>query len=191
MDGISWKFVHVPDSFGKKLDRNVKGLRGHIADTAPFRWSGYDRTLEGFIREEVAGLLHGPKLPESQIQALAGYVESLALLPNPFRPEDGSLTPAGARGKALFEGRAACSQCHAGPKAGGGRSAWIGTTPHGVMLEVPHLAGVYDTDPYLHDGRARTLEEIFDRYDPGKLHGKAQTLSPDERKDLLEYVREL
>src|SRR5439155_563399 len=37
MDGISWKFVHVPDSFGRTIDRNVKSLRGQIGDTAPFR----------------------------------------------------------------------------------------------------------------------------------------------------------
>ena len=59
------------------------------------------------------------------------------------------------------------------------------------FADVPHLAGAYDTDPYLHDGRARTLEEIFGKYNPQKLHGKAHDLSPAEMQDLLEYVREL
>src|SRR5262249_2646132 len=158
-DGISWKFVHVPDSFGREMDRNVKGLRGGIADTAPFRWSGHDASLERFIHEEVTGLLQGPPLSETQVRALADYVASLPLAPNPYREPDGSLTPAAQRGKALFDGRAGCASCHGGPKAGGGM-AWIGTTPEGVALDVPHLAGVYDTDPYLHDGGARTLEEI-------------------------------
>jgi cytochrome c peroxidase len=60
-----------------------------------------------------------------------------------------------------------------------------------VDLDVPHLAGVYDTDPYLHDGRAKTLEEIFGKHNPQGLHGKAHELTPEELKDLIQYVREL
>ena len=74
------------------------------------------------------------------------------------------------------------------------RPVWprrIGTTPVGVALDVPHLAGVYDTDPYLHDGSAPTLEEVFTQNNPRKLHGKADELTAEQMKDLLEYVREL
>lgn len=190
-DGITWKFAHVPDALGKQIPRNVRGLRGGIADTAPFRWSGYDRELLGFVQEEVTGLLQSPKLDDARLQALAGYIESLPLPPNPYRAEDRSLTPAAQRGKALFLGKADCASCHTGPMAGGQRKAWIGTTPQGVDLDVPHLAGVYDTYPYLHDGAAKTLEEIFERRNPEKLHGKTHEISAEELKDLLEYVREL
>ena len=124
-------------------------------------------------------------------RALTDYLESLPLPPNPYRALDGTLTPEGQRGKLLFEARAGCARCHAGPKAGGRNQAWIGTTREGMALDVPHLAGVYDTDPYLHDGRAKTLEEIFQRHNAQQLHGKVQELSPGEMKDLLEYVREL
>ena len=113
------------------------------------------------------------------------------MAPNPFRAADGQLTPAAIRGKALFEGRAACAACHSGPKAGGVTKAWIGTTPPGVDLQAPRLEGVHDTDPYLHDGSARTLEEVFSRRNPNNLHGKAHELSRAETNDLLEYVREL
>ncbi|HEU4753378.1 MAG TPA: c-type cytochrome, partial [Armatimonadota bacterium] len=189
-DGISWKFVHVPDALGKQGDRNVRVLRG-ITDTAPFRWTGYDRDLESFVREEVAGLLQGPKLDAAQEAAVARYIESLPLAPNPYRNADGSFTEAALRGRALFAGKAECASCHTGPKAGGQRRGWIGTTPQGTDLDVPHLTGVFDSYPYLHDGRARTLEEIFTRCNETKLHGKADQLSPNELKDLLEYVRQL
>jgi YVTN family beta-propeller protein len=190
-DGISWKFVHVTDALGPKTDRNVKGLRGHIADTAPFRWTGHDRSVAEFVQTEVTGLLQGPKLTPAELRALVDYVESLPLPANPYREPDGSFTAAGRRGQMLFAGRAGCARCHAGPKAGSQRKAWIGTTPEAVELEVPHLAGVYDTDPYLHDGRARTLEDIFERNNTLQRHGNVQELSADELKDLLEYVREL
>jgi cytochrome c peroxidase len=191
-DGISWKFVHVADALGKTTDRNVRSLRGEIGDTAPFRWSGAGKELHEFVKEEVAGLLQGPKLSDAEVDAMVAYVRSLKLPPNPHRTAGGALTEAGLRGKSLFEGKAECSGCHAGPKAGGtGRKAWIGTTSQGVELDVPHLMGVYDSYPYLHDGSAATLEEIFSKRNPQKLHGKADLLSEAELKDLLDYVRQL
>jgi YVTN family beta-propeller protein len=190
-DGISWKFVHVPDALGKQQDRNVKGLRGHLADTAPFRWTGQEANLTSFVKDEVDGLLQGPKLSDAEVKALGDYLQSLALPPNPFRAPGGGLTDAAQRGKILFDGRAGCAQCHNGPKFGGQRRASVGTTPEGVELDVPHLAGVYDTDPYLHDGTARTLEETFTKRNAQKLHGKAHELSEAELADLIEYVREL
>lgn len=190
-DGIAWKFVHVPDALGRETNRNVRSLRGHIEDTAPFRWSGYAKTLDEFVQEEVTGLLQTPKLDATQLRALVAFIGAQDLPPNPHRNEDGSLTAAALRGKALFEGKAECANCHTGPKAGGQRKAWAGTTPAGLDLDVPHLIGVYDTYPYLHDGRAKTLEEVLTRYDDQKAHGKAHELNPEELKDLVEYVREL
>ena len=193
-DGISWKFVHVPDALGKTIDRNVKGLRGGIAAAPPYRWSGHEPSLAAFIREEVPGLLQGPNLTPQQVESVAGYVGTLPLAPNPFRNPDGSFTGAALRGKLLFEGKAECVSCHGGGSAGRGRKierVWIGTTPPGVMLQVPRLEGVFDTDPYLHDGAAKTLEEIFSEHNAQKLHGKANILSESEMSDLLTFVKEL
>ena len=173
-DGISWKFVHVQDGLGKEIDRNVKGLRGHIADAGPYRWSGHESSLYNFVRDEIPGLLQGQKPTEAEIHALADYIGSLPEPPNPYRKPDGGLTTSAERGKAMFTGKAACASCHAGRKPGGGpHLAWIGTTPPGMDLQAPHLEGVYDTDPYLHDGKARTLEEIFAVQNPKHLHGKS------------------
>jgi len=190
-DGISWKFVHVPDVLGKEGDRNVKGLRGSIANDAPYRWSGHEPDLAHFIADEIPGLLQGPKPTPDEVKALVAYVGALSASPNPYREPDGSLSVEAMRGKALFEGKAACATCHSGPKAGGHLKAWIGTTPSGVQLLAPRLDGVYDTDPFLHDGSARTLEEVFSKRNPNKLHGKAHELSDSEMKDLLLYVKEL
>lgn len=190
-DGIAWKFVHVPDALGRETPRNVRALRGGLRDTAPFRWSGHDRDLESFIEAEITGLLQSPKPDPGSLKALADYVASLRLPPNPYRNPDGSFTEAARRGRVLFEGKAGCIDCHTGPHAGAQRKAWIGTTPEGVDLDVPHLVGVYDSYPYLHDGRAATLEAIFAEHNPRRLHGRAHELSPEELRDLLEYVREL
>jgi mono/diheme cytochrome c family protein len=188
-DGLGWQFIHVPDGL---RTRNSRDLRGGVADTAPFRWTGVDRTLDDFIQEEVTGLLGGPRQEAETVRALGAMLQQLPHPPNPFRRRDGSHTEAAARGKVLFEGKAGCGSCHAGSRAGGtGTRAWVGTTPPGFDLDVPHLTGVHDSSPYLHDGRAKTLEEIFSRHNREGKHGQAHRLTESELSDLLRYVREL
>ena len=54
----------------------------------------------------------------------------------------------------------------------------------------PSLRGVYDRGPYLHDGRADTLEEVLrSHHAPEKLGGQA--LTPAERGDLIEFLESL
>jgi YVTN family beta-propeller protein len=188
-DGIDWKFVHVKDGVDK---RNVRSLRGGLEATAPFRWSGVEAELSSFVQSEITGLLQHPSLPERDLRAIARYVESLPLPPNPHRNPDSTLSAAGARGRKLFAGKAGCADCHGGPRHGGtGRRAWVGTTPEGLLLDVPHLNGAYDSAPYLHDGRAVTLEEIFARQNAPQRHGRAHLLTEAEMRDLIQFVREL
>jgi YVTN family beta-propeller protein len=191
VDGISWKFTHVQDALGKTIDRNVKGLRGKIAADPPYRWSGHETSLASFVDEEVSGLMQGPKLTPAQTAALADYVGSLPLTANPYRTASGRLTDAALRGKALFDGKAGCIRCHTNSNQRNVPKTWIGTTPQGVLLQPPRLEGAYDTDPYLHDGSAQTLEEIFTKHNDEKLHGNAHLLTDVEMKDLLRYVKEL
>lgn len=188
-DGLTWSFVHVKDGFSR---RNSRDLRTGVPDTAPFRWSGIDKHLDSFIDDEVTGLLGGPKPSDSQRRALIAAIAALRLPPNPYRGVGGDHTSAGERGQRLFTGRGGCVECHSGSNTGGtGASAWIGSTARGLPVDVPQLRGVYDGAPYLHDGRAATLEAIFDRHNPQQLHGKMHELTAEERADLLRYVREL
>jgi hypothetical protein len=43
----------------------------------------------------------------------------------------------------------------------------------------------------LHDGRAKTLHEIFTTYNPNDKHGKTSELSEQELNDLIEYLKTL
>ena len=58
-------------------------------------------------------------------------------------------------------------------------------------FDTPSLRGVVYTAPYLHDGSAETLPEIFTKRDPQKKHGKAQDLNAGELADLVEFLRGL
>jgi YVTN family beta-propeller protein len=190
VDGRSWRFGHVPD--GLEGLRNTRLLRGGIQQTAPFRWSGHEQTLEQFAQDEVTGLLKGQPRAELELKSLAYYLAGLRLPPNPHRNADGSFTLRAAAGRALFLGKAGCAGCHAGTMAGGtGKKAWVGTLPEERLLDVPHLVGVSFSAPYLHDGRAATLEDIFRRHNPAGHHGNAAQLTDAELEAVLEYVREL
>ena len=58
-------------------------------------------------------------------------------------------------------------------------------------FDVPHLNNIYDSAPYLHDGRAATLEEIWTRYNPYDQHGVTNDMTKDQLNDLIEYLKTL
>ncbi|MEE9117381.1 MAG: hypothetical protein V3U02_02140, partial [Calditrichia bacterium] len=87
-----------------------------------------------------------------------------------------------------------CSFCHSYPyftnreKFDVGSSSWLDT--HGVF-DVPHLKNIYATPPYLHDGRASSLDEIWTIYNPYDTHGVTNDLTKDQLNDLIEYLKTL
>lgn len=188
-DGLSWKFAHVKDGMDA---RNTKDLRGLLLMTSPYGWGGREDDFEVFVHDEVGGLLKTRKLQHPEVHALWDLVNETPLPANPYRNADGTMTASALRGKDLFTGQGGCANCHVGVMSGGTRKREnIGTTPKDITIDVPHLAGAYASAPYLHDGRAQTLEEIFTKYNPEHLHGNADSLTPEQLKDLLEYVKEL
>jgi hypothetical protein len=59
------------------------------------------------------------------------------------------------------------------------------------FLDVPQLVGVSLTPPYLHNGRAATLEEIFRDHNSSDRHGKSSVLSDGEFGDLVYFLEQL
>jgi cytochrome c peroxidase len=134
---------------------------------------------------------------------LAFYVLNLPRRPNRWRLPGDELTSSQERGKALFE-RAVdrfgkpipetnrCSYCHSGPKGTSQKSFDVGTqkpTDNTGKFDTPQLTNTALTAPYLHDGSARTLEEIWTVYNPEDKHGRTSDLTKDELNDLIEYLR--
>jgi hypothetical protein len=188
-DGLTWRFAHVPDGIE---ERNTKDLRGELTVTAPYRWSGHGREVEEFIQDELRGLLQSPPQSHEVLHSFWNLFSKLPQPDNAYREADGSLSASAKRGKALFDGKAGCGGCHEGELRGGtGRKAWVGTTVAALQLDVPHLHGVCGTAPYLHDGRAASLEAIFAGAGPQHLHGRTQGLTQGELAELLRYVKEL
>ena len=61
----------------------------------------------------------------------------------------------------------------------------------GKKFDTPTLAEVWRTGPYLNDGRAVTIQEIFKKYNTGDMHGTTTGMTEKEPDDLAEYVLSL
>ncbi len=58
-------------------------------------------------------------------------------------------------------------------------------------FDAPHLTNIYDSAPYLHNGTAATLEEIWTRYDVLGRHGQTRDLNRGQFNDLIAYLKAL
>jgi YVTN family beta-propeller protein len=199
-DGLTWDLE--PDGFGRDIVDN-KLLEG-VKDTEPYKWNGGNpdlptecgpRTEKYFWRSE--------NYDNATLADLSVYVRNLPVRPNRWRQADGELTPAQERGKALFTREIdkfgkpipesnRCSYCHSGPKGTNQKLFDVGTrkaTDNSGLLKSAVLTNIALTAPYLHDGSARTLEEIWTVYNPEDKHGRTNDLTKDELNDLIEYLR--
>ncbi len=138
-----------------------------------------------------------------ELDALAAYVASLEHVnPSPYRNSDGTLTPDGVAGKALYE-KLGCDFCHGGPTftdSQRGRLHDVGTLgPKSGMrmgqplfgFDTPTLAGVWESAPYLHDGSAPTLRDVLTTKNPTGLHGYVSALTPAQLDQLIAYVLQI
>jgi YVTN family beta-propeller protein len=58
-------------------------------------------------------------------------------------------------------------------------------------LDVPHLTNVYASPPYLHNGAAATLEEIWTRFNTFDHHGLTSDLTRQQFNELIAYLKSL
>jgi YVTN family beta-propeller protein len=185
-DGLNWDLTR--DGLGNF--KNTKSLLGG-ADTEPYGWHGSSPTLA----DRVAGTLrtlHRHEPAGTERDDLAAYLQTL-LPPRPL-PGNPARRPARERGRAVFEGKGQCATCH--QRAGGddGKAHHVGTRSGSDTqdrFDTPALRGVARTAPYLHDGRAATLEEVFTKHNARQLHGAAHRLTPEELADLVVYLKSL
>jgi hypothetical protein len=148
-------------------------------------------------KNKVGHTRHTPDLVSSKLAALQFY--QLAL-PPPRPPADSFDKNAATRGQTVFEGKARCSTCHVPP---------LFTEP-GWNVHTPEEIGIddfqanrspdrrYRTTPlrglfarmkggFYHDGRFADLNAVLDHYQ-GVLKF---TLTDQERRDLIEYLKSL
>ena len=201
VDGLTYDFAI--DGMGRNLldNRSLQGLAG----TAPFKWNGKNQDLHEQCGPRFAKVLTmADPFPEEDLDDLVAFIESLPPAPGQLGP-DGRLTTAQLRGRQIFERKVdfdgaeipagrRCSTCHTPPLYTNRlptRVASLAPTDTVEEFDTPHLAGIGSSAPYLHDGRARTLEEIWTVHGKDNRHGQTDDLSKTQLNDLVQFLRSL
>lgn len=201
VDGLSYDFDG--DGIGDNLLDN-RSLQG-VAGTGPFKWNGKNPSLEIQCGPRFAKvLMRTEPFPDQQLHDLTTFIKSLPP-PRAVRRADGNLSPAEERGRTIFfatrtaDGKeipvsSRCVTCHAPPLYTVRLPFNVGTKGSYDTTEAfdtPHLLGVADTAPYLHDGRAQTLEEIWTLYSTNDSHGVTSYMNKIQLNDLVEFLKTL
>jgi len=169
--------------------KKTLSLRG-VTKTGPWTWHGHETDLKQALQSSFTRTMSKPKLDPQELGAVVAFLESNDFLPPPRE------VPAEAvqRGLALFKDRA-CNTCHAEPTYTVDDVMKVGLeSPDDVFkkgFNPPSLRGVTKRGPWLHDGRARTLEEVFEQHHrPSKLTSRPD-FTASELVDLLAFLRSL
>jgi YVTN family beta-propeller protein len=196
--------------------RNTTALFG-MAWTHPIHWSAdrdevqdFEHTIRsplmqgrGLIRGEVFASLEQPNKGRSRdLDAMAAYSNSHKFAISPHAKP--GLSESAKRGRDLFNsGETKCAECHSGPfytdstPSRPFRLHDVGTggddpsEKMGPQYDTPTLLGIYRTAPYLHHGKARTLEEVLTSNNRDDRHGKTSHLGAAQIADLVEFLKSL
>ena len=202
IDGITYDIE--ADGIGVSPVDN-RTLRG-IFDTAPFKWEGTNPTLNRQCGPRLSVLFTRIQpFTQKELDAVEYYITTIPRPPNRYHTPGERYTDAQKRGKVVFErtttndGRAIpndgrCVFCHMPPYYTSRQLFDVGTRQaldRQGKFDVPHLNNIYDSPPYLHNGMAPTLEEIWTIYNPYDKHGYTNDMTKDQLNDLIEYLKTL
>lgn len=179
-DGMNWDLMN--DGVGNS--KNCKSLLLSL-ETPPCMISGIRANAHVANR---AGFkyIQFMELKEEDAACVDAYVASLKPVPSPYLV-DGELSEKAKKGRKVFE-RLKCDACHSGPYYTDMKMHRIGEDIEFEQgWDTPTLIEVWRTAPYLFDGRAATMEEVFGVY----KHGVDKKLSKTDLDALVEYVNSL
>ncbi|MDC0176654.1 Ig-like domain-containing protein [Polaribacter sp.] len=222
IDGSSDKRVWDISNLGEGF-RNTIDLRGKAGmKHGMLHWSGnfdevqdFDNQIQalnegtGFVFDKITR--NHPQLFSSkyglhrELDNLAKYVASLNEYPkSPYKNKDGSFTANAKKGRKHFIDLK-CYTCHSGSTFTDSKLRKLhnvgtiketsGNRLKGDLLglDTPTLISIWDTAPYLHDGSAKTLKDVFSvgNLPEAAVHQSANTLGKKEFNELMEYIMQL
>lgn len=168
---------------------DVRGLEG----TAPFLRDGSYPAL-GDLYEVAVEEYRGYRTHAGNRQAtLDAFLRTLPL-PHVESPRDITRERRGL--DAFFD--AHCADCHTPPaftnlSRHAARDLFPDAQLHdeSISFDVPSLRALRTSAPYLFDGRAETLGEVLFEHNASRRHGDANSLSEEERADLIFFLESL
>lgn len=179
-DGMNWDLVN--DGIGNS--KNCKSMvLSHV--TAPSMISGVRETAELAVRKGFTHIQFA-QVPNHVPACVDEYLKALKPLPSPYLV-DGELSENAKAGRKVFE-KYKCDACHSGPYYTDLQMYRIGEDVEFEKgWDTPTLIEVWRTAPYLFDGRATTIEEVFGVH----KHGIDGKISKKDLSALSEYVKSL
>lgn len=202
-DGLIYNMASK--DMGRNLTNTIS-LR-EIGKTAPFKWNGKNQTVykqDGMRFSTV--LTRTEQFSYDDLDAIVSYIMTgIKHPPNLMNNPKGELSESQHRGKVLFERsidnlgnliseNSRCITCHPPPLFTNLKLADVGTlaaTDDPILFDTPHLNNVYASAPYLHDGRAESLEEIWTVYGKDDKHGHVNDMTKTQLNDLIDYLKSL
>jgi YVTN family beta-propeller protein len=203
LDGLAWNLETPQLGRDRVANRTLRGIR----ETAPYKWNGHNPDLATQCGPRIAKFLFRSEgFNAQELEALVTYVNDIPLAPNRHLAADGQLTEAQERGKAIFyrdhtnDGRAIpiqnrCYVCHPAETHYTNR---ISTEVRSAtqydtsgLFDTPQLDRVYEDAPYLHNGEALTLEEIWTVFNNYDTHGITSDMGKEQLNDLIEFLKSL
>jgi YVTN family beta-propeller protein len=203
LDGLAWNIETPQLGRDRVANRTLRGIR----ETAPYKWNGHNADLATQCGPRIAKyFFRSEGFNKQDLGALITYLNNIPLAPNRHLAADGELTDAQERGKTIFyrqhtnDGREIplnnrCDTCHPADTHYTARySTNVGSATKydtNGLFDIPQLDRVYEDAPYLHNGEALTLEEIWTVFNNEDKHGITSDMSKQQLNDLIEYLKTL
>ncbi len=211
-DGMTWDLTHLGEGLRNTLSlRGTSGTRfGNLHWSSNFdevqdfevqieQLNGADGLIPGItFTENTSPLTHVTAGESEELDALAAYVNSLgknSVLKAPDQCGNNyTCQQERSNGSWQFQSHG-CVDCHSGAAYRDGENHDVGTITvssgqgSGSLLSAirtPSLIELWDTAPYLHDGSAATLEEVFTVGDHANMG-----LDQRELHNLIRYINEI
>lgn len=179
-DGMNWDLMN--DGVGNP--KNCKSLL-HSHVTPPNMISGIRANAEIAVRAGFKYIqFYEPE--EEMAECVDAYMKSLRPVPSPYLV-NGEFSEKAKAGRAIFD-KLKCGECHSGPYYTDLKMHRIGADiEFDKGWDTPTLIESWRTAPYLFDGRAATMQDVFEQH----KHGIDRKVSKKEIEALTEYVNSL
>ncbi len=190
-DALNWDLVN--DGIGNP--KNVKSMYMAL-DTPKAMSLGVRADSQTAIRTGFRYIQFVVR-PEADALKVEKYLHSLKAAPSPYLVPDKKgnlvLSEKAKHGKKLFE-EMSCVSCHPAPLFTDLQLYEVGTTKGqdiGRPVDTPTLLECWRTGPYLHDGRAATMNEVLTKFDHAGILEETKNMSKEDIAALEEYILSL
>jgi cytochrome c peroxidase len=180
------------------LNQQIHGSKRSLRSVEDF--TEFEQRTAYFNGDEIHAIKKGMNvLDRIQVSHMAQMQNMLDFPPTPkLNPTSGRLnravaTPSETRGEDVFFGKGQCASCHPAPFYLDNQlhdlhlERFIKDEPGDGPIKAFTLRGIKDSPPYLHDGRALTLEDSVEFFNVVMQ----LKLTAQEKTDLVAFMRQL